>query len=402
MAGSMMLPLTCRGKAEDMQQPIGEQQGWIEEAMASERDRLVRLCAWLTGDAAAAEDIAQDALIDAWRTADRITDRAASRAWLTGCARNGCKRWARAQGRALAHELPLASDDLQPADTIDLERDLERDELIDLLDRALALLPPETRDALIQHYVDELPQAEIARRLGASEGAVAVRIHRGKLAMRKALTAPECQTFAATYDVPVSHDSWRETSIWCPHCGTSRMLARLSPDRSSFEIKCPDCACEPGFYSADGEELQAILGSVTSFKPAYNRYTAWVHAEFSQALEQRGFTCLACGGFAPLRMGLSPQSSEPRRSHRGFHFDCPNCNQIIDMGLSAYALWLPEGRAFQKAHPRMRLLPEREVDADGVSTIVTTFESLGNRERYAVLSEKETLRTLRVHRGHDA
>ena len=72
------------------------------------------------------------------------------------------------------------------------------------------------------------------------------------------------------------------------------------------------------------------------------------------------------------------------------------------MGLSAFALWLPEGREFQKAHPRLRMLPEREVDADGVAAIVTTFESLGNRERYAVLSEKETLRTLSVHRGHDA
>jgi len=72
------------------------------------------------------------------------------------------------------------------------------------------------------------------------------------------------------------------------------------------------------------------------------------------------------------------------------------------MGLSAYALWLPEGREFQKAHPRIHLLPEREVDADGVSAIVTTFKSLGNRERFAVLSEKETLRTLRAHRGHDA
>lgn len=397
-----MLPLTRSGKARDMQQMIGEQQHWVEEAMAGERDRLVRLCAWLTGDAAAAEDIAQDALIEAWRTADRITDRASSRAWMTGCARNSCKRWARMRGRMLAHELPLDSDDIAPAATIDLERDLDRDELIDLLDRALALLPPETRDALVQHYVDELPQAEIARRLGASEGAVSVRIHRGKLAMRKALSTTACQFIAGSYGIDVVKDDWQETRIWCPHCGTSRMLARLTPGRDVFEIKCPDCACEPGFYSADGEELQAILGGVTSFKPAYNRYTAWVHAEFSQALAHRGVTCLACGSFATLRMGLSPQSREPRRSRRGFHVTCPSCHRICDMGLSAYALWLPEGREFQKAHSRVHLLPEREVDADGVAAIVTTFESLSNGERYAVLSEKETLRTLRVHRGHDA
>ena len=45
MAGSTMLPLTCRGRAEDMQLMIGEQQRWMEAAMAGERDRLVRFCA---------------------------------------------------------------------------------------------------------------------------------------------------------------------------------------------------------------------------------------------------------------------------------------------------------------------------------------------------------------------
>ena len=72
------------------------------------------------------------------------------------------------------------------------------------------------------------------------------------------------------------------------------------------------------------------------------------------------------------------------------------------MGLSALALWLPEGRSFQKEYPRIRQLPERELDAEGKPAIVTTFESLTNGERYAVVSAKETLRTLSVHRGPDA
>jgi len=37
-----------------------------------ERDRLVRLCAKLTGDAAAAEDLAQETLLAAWRQVDTL------------------------------------------------------------------------------------------------------------------------------------------------------------------------------------------------------------------------------------------------------------------------------------------------------------------------------------------
>jgi RNA polymerase sigma-70 factor (ECF subfamily) len=385
-----------------MEQMQHEQQRWIEEALPAERAKLVRLCAYLTGDPSAAEDIAQEAMIEAWRTADRITDQAASSAWLTGCARNSCKRWARRRGRTLAHELPLDGELAEAAETIELERDLERDELIDLLDRALALLPPQTREALIQHYVDELPQAEIAQRLGSSEGTVSVRIHRGKLAMRKALSAPEVQSIAGSYGISIAEAYWQETRIYCPHCGTNRMMIHLSPGNDHFEAMCPSCAGQPGFYSVPGENTVQLLDGMSSFKPVYNRYAAWVHELFSTALATGSTRCVSCGDELPLRMGVSPEAPIPKRGRPGIHYVCERCNQICDMGLSALALWLPEGRSFQKDHPRIRQLPERELDADGVPAIVTTFESLANGERYAVVSAQKTLRTLSVHRGPDA
>ena len=69
-----------------------------------------------------------------------------------------------------------------------LELELERGELAHLLDQAMALLPPETRTILIERYINELPQAEVAARLGLSENLVAVRLHRGKLALRRVLS----------------------------------------------------------------------------------------------------------------------------------------------------------------------------------------------------------------------
>jgi RNA polymerase sigma factor (sigma-70 family) len=78
--------------------------------------------------------------------------------------------------------------DRRLADDFDLEVDLERDDLAWLLDRALALLPPETREILVQKYVEECPQADVAARLGLTEGAVEARLQRGKLALRRVLT----------------------------------------------------------------------------------------------------------------------------------------------------------------------------------------------------------------------
>src|SRR5688572_30225603 len=173
---------------------------------AAERAHLLRLCRHFTRDADAAEDLTQEALFEAWRAAHKLSDAATPddrRRWLAGIARNVCMRWARRRGRDLAHlaPTPRAADtaaapesasateaiSLVP-DEFDLEVELERAELVTLLDRAMALLPPDTRRVLYEQIVAESPLAETAQRLGLSEGAVAMRLHRGKLALRRILT----------------------------------------------------------------------------------------------------------------------------------------------------------------------------------------------------------------------
>ena len=69
-----------------------------------------------------------------------------------------CRRWSRARGRELARRAYGTgdADAAQPvdglADEIDVEVELERHERAQLLDRALALLPPVTRQILIASY----------------------------------------------------------------------------------------------------------------------------------------------------------------------------------------------------------------------------------------------------------
>jgi RNA polymerase sigma-70 factor (ECF subfamily) len=162
-----------------------------EELILAERARLVRLCARLTGDSQVAEDLAHETLIEAWLHINQLRDPNSLSAWLAGVARNVCLRWARTRGRERTRfvEQSLDADPaLDLADVVtddyDLEVELEHKELVELLDRALALLPPETRAVLIERYVKESSLNEIAAHLHLNLGTVAMRIQRGKLAFQ--------------------------------------------------------------------------------------------------------------------------------------------------------------------------------------------------------------------------
>ena len=74
----------------------------IEGVLPSEWPRLVRLCAHFTGDRDAAEDLAQETLIEAWRHQDRLYDWHGYSSWLSAIARNLSLRWIRQRGREQA------------------------------------------------------------------------------------------------------------------------------------------------------------------------------------------------------------------------------------------------------------------------------------------------------------
>ena len=141
----------------------------------AQRARLVRLCTAVVGDASAAEDLAQESLLTAWRLQHRLSDPSGADAWLSAIARNVCRRWLRDRGSA-----PVPTADLDTSQAHDLDSVLEREEVVELLDRALGLLPAATRDALVGHYVEELSHAEIATRLGTTPDAVSMRVSRGR------------------------------------------------------------------------------------------------------------------------------------------------------------------------------------------------------------------------------
>lgn len=369
---------------------------------ADDRARLVRLCAYLSGDREVAEDLAQETLLEAWRHAYKLRDPSGYMAWLSAIARNVCLRHARRHGRELAHTaLPTAEevdalpDVEQQAADFDLEIELERDELARLLDRALALLPNDTRQVLIARYVQETPVTEVAEQMGLSEGAVTMRLQRGKLALRRVLTN-DLQQEAASYGL-VDADSWQETRIWCTDCGQRHLLGRFTAE-GEFALRCPTCSSEPGVYFSQ-TRMPGLFKGVKGYKAALSRLLDWSDAYYRQALIARSARCVRCGCDSPIEMTLARFGPPSMQGVRGVDAGCPICKLTNYESLSGMALSLPEGRTFWKSNPRIRTLPEREIDAGGEPGLLLRMESVDGRARLDTLFARADYRLIGVHGG---
>lgn len=374
----------------------------VRDVVASEHAALVRLCARITGDRDAAEDLAQEAIYEALAHADTLRDPSSRAQWLRGIARNVCLRSGQRRARESARLSPTrVSNNGQPGveewtpDGFDVEMELERSELAHLLDRAMALLPPDTRAVLVGRYVEESPLAEIAARLDISEGAVAVRLHRGKRALRDVL-ATEMREEAASYDLAVVEDHrWRETRIWCPRCAGRRLLG-LFTESGALWLRCPDCYPATGcMYNRGGSA--ALFEGVRSYKPAFSRLMAWIDAYFGAALVAGGGSCAICG--CPARVGMRDAGDAPPDlpPQPGAYVRCEACSCVSDVSLEGLALCLPETRRFWREHPRMLTLPGREIEVAGGPAVVTSFQDASGRARLDVVSDRATLRVLGVY-----
>lgn len=387
--------------------------------LAGERARLVRLCARITGDAEAAEDLAQETLVEAWRTLARLRDADAISPWLAAIARNVCLRWMRQRGRELGRRVTSldgggdAGDEEPPlrgtlaaaaSDGDDPLRALERGELAALLERALARLPAQTRTALVASYIEERPAGEIAVRLGLSAAALRVRLHRGRQALRDVLEGEllsEAQAFGVA---PPAAEGWRDTRICCPFCGRHhvQVLARGGHD---LAYRCAGL-CMPGGIITGGIEARTQFAtSLKSPKAILTHNLLWLHEHYRDALRQGDMACLACGAPMPLRRGTDERfaAAIPAEAplaavfRYGIQMVCPWCGDDDGATLWHLALDMPEAQHFWRSHPRMRALPPREVESAGVPALVTGFASVDGRGQLDVIVARDTLAVLVVH-----
>jgi RNA polymerase sigma-70 factor (ECF subfamily) len=125
-----------------------------------------------------AEDIAQDALLRAWRRRSTLRDSERKVQWLATIVRNEAFRT-----RERVRPDPTSTIELQQG--AEDERVLATVESADL-QAALADLSDRDRELLEMRYEEDLTQKMIARRLGIPEGTVKVRLHRARNKLRRA------------------------------------------------------------------------------------------------------------------------------------------------------------------------------------------------------------------------
>lgn len=371
----------------------------FETLVADEHTRLIRFCGYLTGDSQAAEDLAQETLLIAWRQRHQLTEPQGLAHWLTAIARNVCRHHVRTRTRrqryisSLEPSPEAASVTTDPVADFDLEVALERSELITLLDRALGLLPAETRGLLIQHFVEELSQAELAARLGMTSGAVAVRLHRGKLALRQTLITDFRDEAILFGLVAPTQAAWSATRIWCPLCGQNRLLGQFDHAKGELQLCCPGCNDLQNEYERISYSQLPCLRGIKAYKPAMTRVLACTYDYHFKKSNAGIVPCLHCGRPQPLRIGSPP--GVPNNAP-GVYTWCEHCQAGTSNAWNGLAICLPQGRAFWQKHPRICALPEREVEIAGTPAILAGFASVTGDAMFEVAFSKRTFEVIYI------
>jgi RNA polymerase sigma-70 factor (ECF subfamily) len=169
--------LGCIGLVPDRSTaPLAVAPEFAEFYAASFPQLLTQLHAFV-GDRAEAQDLVQEAYTRAfarWAAVSRFEDPVG---WVRRVAWNlAISRWRRAR-RLLHFRRDLAPGDVAGPDVLSLD-----------LTRALAKLPPVYRQAVVLHYVADLPVRDIATFTGAAEGTVKARLHRARTMLNELLS----------------------------------------------------------------------------------------------------------------------------------------------------------------------------------------------------------------------
>jgi RNA polymerase sigma-70 factor (ECF subfamily) len=145
-------------------------------------DRCARIAMRILGNREDAEEAVQDAFLRAFRALGSYEDRERFSAWLTRILINQCRT---IRTRVQRREEVFSHLDLADAELF-VDVDSTESAWPDL-ERALAQLPPDQREAVVLRYADDLTYEEMARVTGAGESALKMRVQRAFARLRALL-----------------------------------------------------------------------------------------------------------------------------------------------------------------------------------------------------------------------
>jgi RNA polymerase sigma factor (sigma-70 family) len=371
-------------------------------------------------------------LIEAWRNRHHLRDASRLDAWLNGICYNMIRRWLREQSRLSARHValePLLSTQQDEyygtyssyssystygwhgsgaaravADhpvVIDPAEDLDRLDLLHLLDRAMGHLPESARSTLALRYVADLSPREAAERIGISDNAFEVRLHRAHQQLRQVLSR-ELYTEALAFGLSLDADAvdgWRPTRYWCFMCGQHRLTGKFEPyllngldGAVNLRLRCPDCSA-PQDYDIVQTVGMVPLAGLRSFRPALKRAMQAMPTYFTQLLTHHRQVCPQCGGVALLRGIESRLLVFPLLQRFCVVCDCARCGPN-EMSVVPACLAQPAVMRFMEHHPRAIIEPEQLSEYAGQPAIRVALADVASTARLTIFLDCQTLGTV--------
>lgn len=153
--------------------------------LAAHGPAVMRVARAYTRDPADAQDLAQDILLQVWRSLPSFGGRADPATWCYRVALNTALGWHRREARRRDRQRLLAPT-VDPPDPADSTRAVERREAVERLYAAIRRLAP-TDAALVLLHLDGLGYRQIAEVLGITTTNVGAKLTRARNALRTLL-----------------------------------------------------------------------------------------------------------------------------------------------------------------------------------------------------------------------
>lgn len=128
------------------------------------------------------QDLAQEILLQAWRSLPGFEGRSTEATWFYRVALHTAMNWHRKDQPRRARQQTFVEVNVVSSDRVDSAEQVQQRETVEQLYRAIQQLP-KTDAALVLLYLDELSYREMAEVLGISESNVGVKLNRAKKAL---------------------------------------------------------------------------------------------------------------------------------------------------------------------------------------------------------------------------
>lgn len=159
----------------------------FEELYRAHSGRVYALCLRMAGDAARAEDLAQETFVRAWQRLHSFRGASAFSTWLHRLTVNVVISWMRKRRRRTERELASTAPAADIAGAVALAVPPSRTGTRLDLEGAIAALPPRARAVFVLYEIEGRSHREIAALTGMAEGTSKTHLHRARRQLREAL-----------------------------------------------------------------------------------------------------------------------------------------------------------------------------------------------------------------------